>query len=227
MLVFAVKVAVMYFLALVMIRILGKRALGELGPFDFVVMTGVGDTVISVALDKRIPFYDGIIVLATLAVLEYLIGYLSLKSEKLSNIITGVPVVLIDNGKIIKKNLAREKFNADDLLQELRKKGVRDINEVEKGILESCGGFSVILKPDEEAVKRKDLGICAGGQDEFLTTGQISRQEFFRERPESEIIDNGFCLADSLKDIQYKIDLLFRRLEAMEQQLETKNIDGE
>jgi uncharacterized membrane protein YcaP (DUF421 family) len=95
----------MYFLAMIMIRILGKRALGELGPFDFVVMTGVGDTVISVALNKSMPLEDGIIVLATLAFLEYVIGYLSLKSGRLSNILTGKPVVLIENGKIIRKNL--------------------------------------------------------------------------------------------------------------------------
>ncbi len=159
LLAFALRVAGMYFLALIMIRLLGKRALGELGPFDFVVMTGVGDTVISVALNKTMPFYDGIIVLATLAILEYSIGYLSLKNGKLSNLLTGLPVVLIDNGKIIRENLAREKFNVDDLMQELRKKGVRDINEVERGILESCGGFSVVIKEEEEPVTRKDLGI--------------------------------------------------------------------
>ncbi len=70
MLIFALRAIGMYFLALIMIRLLGKRALGELGPFDFVVMTGVGHTVVSIALDKQIPFYEGIIILLTLAVLE-------------------------------------------------------------------------------------------------------------------------------------------------------------
>ncbi len=106
---------------MIMIRLLGKRALGELGPFDFVVMTGVGHTVVSIALDKSIPYYEGIIILATLAGLEYIMGFLALKNEKLSNLIVGKPVVLIESGRIIKKNLAKEKFNVDDLLQELRK----------------------------------------------------------------------------------------------------------
>ena len=65
MLSFVLKAAVMYFIALLMIRLLGKRALGELGPFDFVVMTGVGHTVVSVALDKSIPFWEGMVILAT------------------------------------------------------------------------------------------------------------------------------------------------------------------
>lgn len=169
----------MYFLALIMIRLLGKRALGELGPFDFVVMTGVGDTVISVALDRSIPYYEGIVVLVTLALLEYFIGYLGLKNGRVSNLISGVPVVLIDNGKINKKNLAREKFNIDDLMQELRKKGVRDIKDVEKGILESCGGFSVILKEEKEAPSRDDLGIPKGANHSLLTVDQLSRAEIF------------------------------------------------
>lgn len=226
MLVFALKVAGMYFLALIMIRLLGKRALGELGPFDFVVMTGVGDTVISVALDKSIPFYDGIIVLATLAILEYLIGYLGLKSGKLSNLITGMPVVLIDNGKILKKNLAREKFNVDDLLQELRKKGVRDINEVEKGILESCGGFSVIIKEEEEPVTRRDLGINRRERNAFLTIGQMSRGEFFQKQEEIAEEDPVQNLMDSIKNMEDKLDYICSRIENLEKRLNS-NVGGD
>ncbi len=215
MLEFALRVAGMYFLALIMIRLLGKRALGELGPFDFVVMTGVGDTVISVALDRSIPYYEGIIVLTTLAVLEYFIGYMGLKNGRLSNLISGVPVILIDNGKIIKKNLAREKFNVDDLMQELRKKGVRDIQDVEKGILESCGGFSVILKEEKEAPSRDDLGIQKGGANSLLTIDQLSRAEIFARLDEVGSENIGPKLTDRIKNIEdqlvYISDLLERR----------------
>jgi len=202
MLEFALRVAGMYFLALIMIRLLGKRALGELGPFDFVVMTGVGDTVISVALDRSIPYYEGVIVLATLAVLEYFIGYMGLKSGRLSNLISGVPVILIDNGKIIKKNLAREKFNVDDLMQELRKKGVRDIQDVEKGILESCGGFSVILKEEKEAPSRDDLGIQKGGGNTLLTIDQLSRAEIFARLDDEASENRSSTLTDRIRNIE-------------------------
>lgn len=215
---FALRVAGMYFLALIMIRLLGKRALGELGPFDFVVMTGVGDTVISVALDRSMPFYDGMIVLATLAFLEYLIGYVSIKNGRISNLITGVPVVLIDNGKILKKNLLREKFNIDDLMQELRKKGIRDINEVERAILESCGGFSVVVKEEEEPVKRKDLGIKKRNSNSILTINHVPRQEFFNqmERAVEEELTPG--LLESLANIEYKLDQMSKRMELLEKQ---------
>lgn len=202
---FALRVAGMYFLALIMIRLLGKRALGELGPFDFVVMTGVGDTVISVALDRSIPYYEGIIVLTTLAVLEYFIGYLGLKNGRLSNLISGVPVILIDNGKIIKKSLAREKFNVDDLMQELRKKGVRDIQDVEKGILEACGGFSVILKEEKEAPSRDDLGIQKGANTSLLTIDQLSRAEIFARLDNAASENKAPNLTERIKNIEEQL----------------------
>lgn len=220
MLQFMLKAAVMYFMALIMIRLLGKRALGELGPFDFVVMTGVGHTVVSVALDKSIPFYEGVVILFTLAVLEYMVGYAALKNQKLSHIITGRPVILIDNGRIIKENLRREKFNVDDLMQELRKQGIKNIDEVEKGILEPCGGFSVLLKDDDEPVSRRDLGIKEAKRLNIPTFGEFSRAEIFKllekeaeeERPEIR-------LTLALKDIQLKLESIESRLEVLEDKI--------
>lgn len=219
MLGFVLRAAGMYFLALVMIRLLGKRALGELGPFDFVVMTGVGHTVVSVALDQSLPFYEGIVILATLAFLEYVMGYASLKSSKLSDLITGVPVVLIDNGKIIRKNLAKEKFNVDDLLQELRKQGIRDIYDVDKGILESCGGFSVILKEEEEPVAKKDLGLSKDLREEFLTIESKSRADYLQREAAQPNKEPTIGLFECLEKIEEKLDRLNSRLDQLEASL--------
>lgn len=217
MLGYALRAVGMYFLALLMIRVLGKRALGELGPFDFVVMTGVGHMVVSIALDKSIPFYEGIVILATLAVLEFLVGFVSLKNQGLSNLITGKPVVLIENGKIIKKNLAREKFNVDDLLQELRKRGIRDLTDVEKGILESCGGFSVILRQEEEALTRKDLGINQVAPEKLQTFTNVSRSEIFaRTVQETPAEGEFFSLPETIIAMQQKLDYICSRLEALD-----------
>jgi uncharacterized membrane protein YcaP (DUF421 family) len=122
-------------------------------------MTGVGHILTSVALDQSLPFYEGAGVLVTLAVMEYLTGYLSLKSQKLAHLISGRPVVMIKDGLIIRENLGKEKFNVDDLMQELRKQGIRDVGEVETGILEPSGGFSVILRGKAEPVTRGELGL--------------------------------------------------------------------
>lgn len=220
MLEFVLKAAVMYFMALIMIRLLGKRALGELGPFDFVVMTGVGHTVVSVALDKSIPFYEGIVILFTLAVLEYMVGYAALKNQKLSHIITGRPVILIDNGRIIKENLRREKFNIDDLMQELRKQGIKNVDEVEKGILEPCGGFSVLLKDEDEPITRRDLGVKEAKRLNIPTFGEFSRGEIFKllkKEPEEEKPEILLTLV--LNDIRFKLESIENRLEVLENKI--------
>ncbi|KUG03986.1 protoporphyrinogen ix oxidase, putative form, hemj [hydrocarbon metagenome] len=222
MLSFALKAAVMYFMALIMIRFLGKRALGELGPFDFVVMTGVGHTVVSVALDKSIPFWEGMVILATLAALEYLMGYLALKNQNLANIITGKPVILINEGRIIKENLKKEKFNVDDLMQELRKQGIRDLDEVDKGILESCGGFSVLLREEDEPVSRRDLGLKPLKRSEVLTTQPVTRGDFFQNEQRERWSESApLSITESLLRIEERLKLIGSKVERIEEQLKS------
>ncbi|MDD3269900.1 MAG: DUF421 domain-containing protein [Syntrophomonadaceae bacterium] len=224
MLIFALRAVGMYFLALLMIRLLGKRALGELGPFDFVVMTGVGHTVVSVALDKSIPYYEGIVILATLAILEYLMGYLALKNQTLSHLITGKPVILIDNGRIVKDNMAKEKFNLDDLLQELRKQGIRNIAEVDKGILESCGGFSVIMNEQDEPVTRRDLGINpTRDEGPLLTIGTQSRKDFFARQGEPVILPEVVQLPQVLKNMEQSLASICSKIDDLEDKLNNLN----
>jgi uncharacterized membrane protein YcaP (DUF421 family) len=222
MLSYAFRAAVMYFMALIMVRVLGKRALGELGPFDFVVMTGVGHTVVSIALDQSIPFIEGVGVLGTLAFLEWLMCYLGLKNQKLSNLITGTPVVLIEDGRIIKENLAKEKFNVDDLMQELRKQGIPDIDMVEKGVLESCGGFSVILRSGDEPLTKRDLGVYAPPRNEVLTKVGLTRKNFFKEQekpnwqgePELSLPQAFSKLEAQLQDLSSRLDEINKALKA-------------
>lgn len=216
MLEFIIRAVGMYFMAMVMVRVLGKRALGELGPFDFVVMVGVGHTVVAIALDKSIPVSEGIAVLLTFAALEYMVSFLALKNAKISSWISGKPKTLIENGCILRENLRREMFNVDDLMQELRKQGIRDVNQVEKGILEACGGFSVILKEDDQPVTCRDLGITRDtDRDGLNTVENLSRTEIFlrnqiRKRPETKF------------DLERELQALNRRLDRLEQLIRLK-----
>lgn len=218
MLGYALRAGIMYFLALIMVRLLGKRALGELGPFDFVVMTGVGHTVVSVALDKSIPFYEGIVILSTLAVLEYMMGYVGLKNQTLSNLIVGKPVVLIDHGTIHRENLRKEKFNVDDLMQELRKRGIRDLTQVERGILESCGGFSVILTDEDEPVTRGDLGLPPPRESQRPTLHDLSRRQVFDNQAQPRTpYQVEVQLPQVLNRIEERLENIAARLQELEQ----------
>lgn len=219
---FVLRAIVMYLLALIVIRLMGKRALGELGLFDFVVMTGVGHILTSVALDQSLPFYEGVGVLLILGAMEYLTGYASLKNQHLAHLISGHPVVMIENGRIIKENLAREKFNVDDLMQELRKQGVRDVIEVEKGILEPSGGFSVILKGKAEAVTREDLGVNWTPEEKsILTYVSAKREDIFSPVGYPERNNEGMvALPETLKEIKEQLEKIIKRLDDMEQSKE-------
>ncbi len=220
MLTFGLRAAVMYFLALFMVRILGKRALGELGPFDFVVMTGVGHTVVSIALDQSIPFVEGVVVLGTLAFLEWLMCFMGLKSQRLSKLITGKPIVLIENGRIIKDNLAGEKFNIDDIMQELRKQGIPDVDMVDKGVLESCGGFSVILREGDEPLTRRDLDIKAPERNEILTEAGVDRQTFFEEQEQPNWqAEAELSLPGTLKRLEGQLADIYRQLDEINNSL--------
>lgn len=223
MLVYVMRAMAMYLVALIVIRLMGKRALGELGLFDFVVMTGVGHILTSVALDQSIPFYEGVAVLITLASLEYGVAFLSIKSQKLNRVIQGSPVIMIKNGKIIKENLGKEKFNVDDLMQELRKQGVRDVNEVETGILEPSGGFSVIIRGEDEPISRGELGIdWEPDPRSILTYDDVSRDKIFlanlanNEEPDS--MGRPVSIYVLLEDIQSKLSEVLHRLDCLEEE---------
>jgi uncharacterized membrane protein YcaP (DUF421 family) len=161
--IYLARAIAVYFISLTVVRIMGKRSIGELGAFDFVLMTGIGHILSAVALDREVPFHDGILVLVTLAVLEIILSVISLKYRRIGKIIEGKPTYLIRDGKILKANMKKEKFNLYDLRQELRKQGIDDETDVEKAIIEACGKFSVILKDAEEPLRRKDLGIYKDG----------------------------------------------------------------
>lgn len=161
--IYLIRAVGVYFLSLTAVRLMGKRSIGELGAFDFVLMTGIGHILSAVALDRKIPFHDGILVLAVIAILEIVLSMISYKSRKLGKLIEGKPRYLIREGKILKEDMRKENFNLYDLRQELRKSGVDDETDVEKAIIEACGKFSVIMKDEEEPIKRKDLGIYKDG----------------------------------------------------------------
>ncbi|SEO77479.1 Uncharacterized membrane protein YcaP, DUF421 family [Propionispora vibrioides] len=145
--------------ALIVVRIMGNRTVGQLSPFDFVIMVGIGDIIVSAAMDKTQTLLTGVEALLALLLLQQLLSYLSLKSTRLRTWFEGTPVTLIKDGKIIKENFADTYFNYDDLRQELHRQGmdITDLKDIKTGRLESCGVFSVIKNPEAEPVCRRDF----------------------------------------------------------------------
>lgn len=148
-------------IALIVIRLMGNRTVGQLSPFDFVIMVGVGDIIVTTAMDSKQSFWDGIGGLLALLVLQQLLSRLSLRSMFFRRMFEGIPVVLIRNGKIIKENFQKTRFNFDDLRQELHKQGMdmTEVKDIKLARLESCGVFTIIKNHDLEPVSKRDVGL--------------------------------------------------------------------
>ena len=145
--------------ALTVVRLMGNRSVGQLSPFDFVIMVGVGDLIISGAMDQKPTVFYCLTVLFVLLALQQLMGYLSLKSLFFRRWLEGAPVLLIQDGQLLKDNMRKTHFNYDDLRQELHKQGLdmTDLKNIRLARLESCGTFSVILEPQAAPLAKCDL----------------------------------------------------------------------
>lgn len=140
-------------------RISGKQQIGQLQPYELVVAIMIADLVAIPMQNKGIPLLSGIIPVLTLLVSQLFLSYLSMKSLRARAIICGTPTILVENGKILTSQLQKERYNINDLLEELRVKGYPNIADVEYAILETNGSLSVIPKSNKRPVTPQDLNL--------------------------------------------------------------------
>lgn len=154
-------IVVLFTAALIVVRLMGNRTVGQLSPFDFVIMVGIGDIIVTASMDKAQTLLNGFEGLVALLVLQQLLSYLSLKNVTIRKWVEGTPVILIQDGKIIRENFVSTHFNYDDLRQELHKLGMdmTDLPDIKLARLESCGVFSVIKNPDKEPLTKYELEL--------------------------------------------------------------------
>lgn len=119
----------------------------------------IADLVAIPMQNKGIPLLSGIIPVLTLLVSQLFLSYLSMKSLRARAIICGTPTILVENGKILTSQLQKERYNINDLLEELRVKGYPNIADVEYAILETNGSLSVIPKSNKRPVTPQDLNL--------------------------------------------------------------------
>jgi uncharacterized membrane protein YcaP (DUF421 family) len=153
------RLLILCVVALLVVRLMGNRTVGQLSPFDFVIMVGIGDIIVAGTMDQNPTLQAGIESLVILLVLQQLIGYLALKNKTLRKWFEGTPVTLIQNGRLLKENFAKTHFNYDDLRQELHKKGLdmSNLQLIENARLESCGEFTLVRTPENEPLTKNEF----------------------------------------------------------------------
>lgn len=154
------RTAILYLTVLVLMRIMGKREVGQVSLFDLVVAIMIAEIAAIPLSDPSIPIHHGIIPIIALVVLQIVLALTSLKSQAARRIIDGTPSIIIEKGRILEKELRRLRYNVDDMMGQMREQGIYNLEKVEYAMLESNGKLSVILKADKRPVQPSDLGIA-------------------------------------------------------------------
>ena len=158
------RTVILYLVLIVVIRLMGKRQIGQLEPSEFVVAMLVADLASIPMQNSGITLFSGIIPILTVLALELVLSDLSLRSIRLRRLLCGKPVILIENGNILQKNLRRTRVTLDELTGHLREKDVLDLSAVQYAILETNGNLSVFPYPKERPATAKEAGIRTQAQ---------------------------------------------------------------
>ena len=170
-----VRTILLYLAMIVVIRIMGKRQIGQMEPSEFVVTMMVANLATIPMEDDGIALFAGFVPICVILGAELVLSFLNLKSSKIRKLLCGKPVILIDNGTILQQNLRKTRISLDELTGHLREKDVLDIRSVQYAILETNGNLSVFPYPKEMPASARDAGIQV--RQQFLPITIISDGE--------------------------------------------------
>jgi len=143
---FVLRACAIYALVMVLVRVSGKRAVGQFTPFDLVLLILIGNAVQNGINGGDNSLTGAAIMATTLIALNYGVAFVTSRSRKVEKFVEGEPVVLARNGKLFDGVLRRELVSREDFRESLRMNGVEDVSEVELALLETNGSISVVKK---------------------------------------------------------------------------------
>lgn len=153
------RAIILYIIVLIVMRLMGKREIGQLQPFELAISIMIADLASIPMTEIGIPIFNGIIPILGLLVMHLIISVINLKSLKARGVICGKPNILIYRGKINEKALKKERFTINELQERLRGNNVFNLGDVEYAILETSGEITVIQKPEKRTTTPEDFNI--------------------------------------------------------------------
>ena len=149
-------------------KMIGKKQVSQFSLFDYVIGISIGNFAAEMALNLNSDYMHGTIAVIVFGIVAYLVSFITLKNLKLRRFFIGDPTIIIEDGKILYKNLKKTKFDINDLLEECRINGYFDISQIDYALMEANGKISFLAKPDYQTPTNKDLkinkqktGLCA------------------------------------------------------------------
>ena len=185
-----VRTLILYLVLIGVIRLMGKRQIGQMEPTEFVVTMLVANLASIPMQDGGIPLFSGLIPILTVLGVELILSTLCLRSLKVRKLLCGKPVILIENGNILQQNLRKTRITLDELTGHLREKDVLDLRAVQYAILETDGNLSVFPYPKERPASAKDAGIPAKKQ--YLPITIVSDGRLLKENLQKAKKDTGW-----------------------------------
>jgi len=152
------RTLIIFFSLMIIMRMLGKRQLAEMELSEFVVASLIADLAAHPLQDLGIPMINGLVPIITLFCCEVILIWISGKSLTASKLLFGKPSILIDHGKINVREMEKNRFSNEELMQELRNKNCLDIEMVQYAVLETDGHVNVIMMPQHSPVTAGQMG---------------------------------------------------------------------
>src|SRR5436309_15934562 len=140
------RTVVVFSFIFVLMRIIGRRELSSLEPFDLILLVVLGDSVQQGITQDDYSVTGALIVISVFALLQLFVSYLSFRFPRLRPVLDGQPLVLVENGKPLEKNLRRERLTMEDLMEQARSQQVESLDKVKWAVLETSGEISFIPK---------------------------------------------------------------------------------
>ena len=176
-----IRTSVLYIFVIAIMRLMGKRQIGELQPTELVVTLLLSEIIAIPMQDNDISLVSAIVPVLVLVGFEILISVISLKSVKIRSLMQGNSIIIIHDGKLDLKKIKELRFTIDYILEALRQKDIFDISKVQYAVVETNGTISVMLKPQFEPVTREDLSIKtidSGIPCAVIVDGRIIKTDF-------------------------------------------------
>ncbi len=164
-----IRTILLYLVLIAVIRLMGKRQIGQMEPMEFVVTMLVANLAAVPMQDGGIPLVSGLVPIVTVLGVELVLSHLSMRSIRLRKLLCGKPVILMENGKILQKQLRRTGVTLDELTSHLRQHNILDPRTVQYAILETDGNLSVFPYSKHSPATAKDAGIQASDQQLPIT----------------------------------------------------------
>lgn len=153
------RAILLYILVLIVMRLMGKREIGQLQPFELAISIMIADLASIPMTDTGVPISNGIIPILGLLVMHLIISIINMKSIGAREVICGKPRILIYRGKINEQALKKERFTINELEERLRGNNIFNLGDVEYAILETSGQVTVIQKPEKRNTIAEDFNI--------------------------------------------------------------------